>query len=47
MRSETILYTGGSGLLGGEIRRLLAQSHYPTSSEFDVTDYWQIESYLS
>lgn len=35
---ERILVTGGSGLLGGELRRLLPRARFPTSSEFDVTD---------
>jgi dTDP-4-dehydrorhamnose reductase len=41
-----ILFTGGSGLLGNEVRGLLPEAHFPTSSEFDVTDYAQMESYV-
>lgn len=33
-----ILVTGGSGLLGGELRKLLPEALYPDSSEFDVRD---------
>lgn len=43
---KKILFTGGSGLLGGEIRKLLPFSHYPSSSEFNVTNYKQIDEYL-
>ena len=33
-----ILFTGGSGLLGGEIRKWLPGALYPTSTEFDVAN---------
>ncbi len=41
-----ILFTGGSGLLGTEFRSLLPDALYPSSAEFNVTDYGQMEAYL-
>jgi dTDP-4-dehydrorhamnose reductase len=46
MRSGTILVTGGSGLLGGELRPRMPQALFPTSGEFDVTNYAQMAAYL-
>ncbi|MGP0068076.1 MAG: SDR family oxidoreductase [Isosphaeraceae bacterium] len=46
MESGAILFTGGSGLLGGEIKQHLPQALFPTSSEFDVTNYEQMAAYL-
>lgn len=34
----TILVTGGSGLLGTELRKRLPEALFPTTAEFDVTD---------
>jgi len=42
-----ILFTGGSGLLGSEFRRLLPGVYYPASGDFDVTDYAAMESYIA
>ncbi|MFH1996832.1 MAG: sugar nucleotide-binding protein [Candidatus Omnitrophota bacterium] len=42
-----ILITGGSGLLGGEIRKLLPNAAYPGREEFDVTDRESMERYVS
>ncbi len=47
MQQEKILLTGGSGLLGKEIKKLLPFIFYPAHSEFDVTNYSQIEKYLN
>lgn len=41
-----VIFTGGSGLLGGEFSRILPNVHYPSSGEFDVTDYAGMEAYL-
>ncbi|MGA2030824.1 MAG: sugar nucleotide-binding protein [Thermoguttaceae bacterium] len=41
-----ILFTGGSGLLGSEMRKLLPAAHYPPRSEVDVTNYAQMRDYL-
>jgi dTDP-4-dehydrorhamnose reductase len=51
MTSKTIesasrwLFTGGSGLLGRAFQRLLPEALYPTSTEFNITDYAQMASY--
>jgi dTDP-4-dehydrorhamnose reductase len=44
--SKKILFTGGSGLLGSEFKKLVKDALYPTHREFDVTDYWIMEKYL-
>lgn len=41
-----ILFTGGSGLLGGEVKQLLPQALFPNSAEFNVIDYQQMVDYL-
>ena len=47
MEQERILCTGGSGLLGRELRRLLPRALYPDHREFDVTNAAQMDSYLA
>ncbi|TDJ76024.1 MAG: NAD-dependent epimerase/dehydratase family protein [Planctomycetota bacterium] len=42
---DRILFTGGSGLLGTELKPLFPESMFPTSAEFDVTDRDQITAY--
>jgi len=46
MKKWNLLVTGGSGLLGGELRRLLPDAAFPTSKEFNVTDYPQMDAYV-
>lgn len=41
-----MLMTGGSGLLGRHVRQLLPHACYPTSAEFDVTDYGQMAAFV-
>jgi len=43
---DTILYTGGSGLLGRELRALLPRAHFPSRAEFDVADHRAMESFI-
>lgn len=43
---KKILFTGGSGLLGGEIRKLRPDLHYPPENDFNITDYDQMDRYL-
>jgi len=45
--SKSILFTGGSGLLGGEIKKLLPDARYPSKSEFDITNFDQMSEFLS
>jgi dTDP-4-dehydrorhamnose reductase len=46
MRSGTVLVTGGSGLLGSELRPRMPQARFPASGEFDVTNYAQMSADL-
>jgi dTDP-4-dehydrorhamnose reductase len=41
-----IIFTGGSGLLGSKFRKLLPDIKYPSSQEFDVTNYSQMKEYI-
>lgn len=41
-----ILLTGGSGLLGSELLKILPGIQHPKSTEFDVTNYQQMKEYL-
>ena len=45
MDKSKIIFTGGSGLLGSEFRRILPDINYPSSADFNVTDYDQMEKY--
>jgi dTDP-4-dehydrorhamnose reductase len=47
MDERSLLVTGGSGLLGGELRPLLPEAHFPASAEFDVADYAGMEAWLA
>jgi dTDP-4-dehydrorhamnose reductase len=40
-----VIFTGGSGLLGSEFKRLLPAAKYPVSSEFNVTNFAQMKEY--
>ena len=44
--SRRILFTGGSGLLGREFRKILPDILYPSHREFDVCNLQQMQSYL-
>jgi dTDP-4-dehydrorhamnose reductase len=46
LNQKQILFTGGSGLLGGEMRKLLPEADYPSSAVFNITNYDQMEKYL-
>jgi dTDP-4-dehydrorhamnose reductase len=46
IEQERILVTGGSGLLGTELRSLLPQAAFPTSAEFNVTDLAQMDAFV-
>lgn len=41
-----ILFTGGSGLLGGEMKKLIPRALFPSSKVFNLTNYRQMEKYL-
>src|ERR1700687_4061790 len=44
--SVQLLFTGGSGLLGRTCQRLRPDALFPPSSEFDVTNYPQMETWV-
>ena len=41
-----ILITGGSGLLGSELKKIFSNSVYPTSIEFNITNFEQMDSFM-
>ena len=45
-RESKIIFTGGSGLLGSEFKKILPNVRYPSSKEFNVTDYLQMRNYI-
>jgi dTDP-4-dehydrorhamnose reductase len=45
-QSPALLFTGGSGLLGGAFRRLRPFGLFPSSAEFDVTSYEQMRAWI-
>lgn len=46
MKSKLVIFTGGSGLLGTEFKKLHPNFLYPSSNEFNVTNYIQMEDYV-
>jgi dTDP-4-dehydrorhamnose reductase len=46
LRLNNIIVTGGSGLLGTELKKILI-ADYPIHNEFDLCDYSQMDRYLS
>jgi len=46
MTNTKIIFTGGSGLLGSEFREIFPEIDYPSSMDFNVADYHQMEKYL-
>ncbi|MGA3086487.1 MAG: sugar nucleotide-binding protein [Thermodesulfobacteriota bacterium] len=46
VNQKKILFTGGSGLLGSEFKKILPDMHCPSKKEFDITDYVQMDRYL-
>jgi dTDP-4-dehydrorhamnose reductase len=45
MKKPTVIFTGGSGLLGSEFKKFAPEFLYPPTAEFDVTNYPQMEKY--
>jgi len=41
-----IIFTGGSGLLGSEFKKILPDIDYPSSGDFNVTNYEQMRQYV-
>ncbi len=46
MDFSTILFTGGTGLLGRHLKPLMPQALFPTHAEFNVTDPSQMVAYV-
>jgi dTDP-4-dehydrorhamnose reductase len=44
--NERIIFTGGSGLLGSEFRKIRPEIDYPAENDFDVTNYEQMRQYV-
>lgn len=47
MRQQEILVTGGNGTLGTQLRKYLPDAVYTDLDNFDVTDYRQMESFVT
>lgn len=47
IKEEKIIFTGGSGLLGSEMKKKLPNIKYPSSSEFNILNFGQMENYVS
>ena len=45
MKKPVVIFTGGKGLLGSQFKKLAPDFLYPTSAEFNVTDFAQMEKY--
>jgi len=43
---QKIIFTGGSGLLGSEFRKILPNLQYPSSKEFNVTNYDRMRKFV-
>ncbi len=46
LQESKILFTGGSGLLGGEVKKLIPKALFPSSKVFNLTKYSQMEKYV-
>ncbi len=44
--ASKILFTGGSGLFGMEFKKIMPDINYPTSNEFNITNYQQMDNYM-
>jgi dTDP-4-dehydrorhamnose reductase len=45
MKDPVVIFTGGSGLLGSQFRKIAPQFLYPSAEDFNVTNYPQMEQY--
>src|ERR1043166_9882084 len=45
MKKQTVIFTGGRGLLGSEFKKIAPEFLYPLTGEFDVRDYSQMRAY--
>lgn len=47
MNQKSILVTGGSGLLGSALIKLLSDATFPSSKDFNIIDFEQMDEYLA
>ena len=47
MSYAKIIFTGGSGLLGSEFKKIRPDIDYPSSKDFNVTNYKQMKKYAT
>jgi dTDP-4-dehydrorhamnose reductase len=47
MKQHQIIVTGGSGLLGSELKKIIPDSSFPVSQEFNVSDFGQMDEYIA
>lgn len=45
VKDNKILVTGGSGLLGAALKKVLPNALYPIHQDFDITEYWRMWDY--
>jgi dTDP-4-dehydrorhamnose reductase len=46
MADAKIIFTGGSGLLGSEFRKIRPDINYPSSKDFNIINYAQMKNYV-
>ncbi|MBI1320016.1 MAG: sugar nucleotide-binding protein [Candidatus Hydrogenedens sp.] len=46
MEANRLLVTGGSGLLGGELKAILPRADFPFTAAFNVCDFEQMDRYI-
>jgi len=46
MKNRVVIFTGGSGLLGSEFKKIAPDLLYPPQEEFDATNYPQMEAFV-
>jgi dTDP-4-dehydrorhamnose reductase len=46
MTGNKILFTGGSGLLGKEVKKLLPNAQFPSSSDLNIVDFKKLTEYI-
>jgi dTDP-4-dehydrorhamnose reductase len=44
---QEVLFTGGDGLLGGELKNIFNDGIFPPKAEFDVSNFKQMDEYIS
>jgi dTDP-4-dehydrorhamnose reductase len=47
MDFSTVLFTGGTGLLGRHMKLVIPQAFFPVHAEFDITDLSSMSAYLN